>query len=88
MAGENTEKEFTTQVRWSLSTYYSIYSCEVADINSQPIKEDKGSIIDAIKQKVTPHVAAPGPAQSHDHSQIPTEGTKEERLAKAKELNK
>lgn len=58
---------------------------------SQPIDEskDKGSsFIDAIKSKVAPHTAAPGPAQSHDHSQIPQEGTKEERLAKAKELNK
>lgn len=58
---------------------------------SQPIDEskDKGSgFIEAIKSKVAPHTAAPGPAQSHDHSQIPQEGTKEERLAKAKELNK
>lgn len=57
----------------------------------QPIDEskDKGSgFIEAIKSKVAPHTAAPGPAQSHDHSQIPQEGTKEERLAKAKELNK
>lgn len=57
----------------------------------QPIddKKDQGKgFIDAIKSKVAPHTAAPGPAQSHDHSEIPEEGTKEERLAKAKELNK
>lgn len=61
-------------------------------IHSQPIdesKDNKGSgFIDAIKSKVAPHTAAPGPATSHDHSEIPQEGTKEERLAKAKELNK
>lgn len=61
---------------------------ELTHTYTQPIKEDKGSILDAVKSKVAPHVAAPGPAQSHDHSEIPTEGTKEERLAKAKELNK
>lgn len=57
----------------------------------QPIDESKkegSSFIEAVKSKVAPHVAAPGPAQSHDHSEIPQEGTKEERLAKAKELNK
>lgn len=55
----------------------------------QPIKEDKGgSTIDAIKSKVAPHLATPGPAQSHDHSQIPQEGTKEERIAKTQEINK
>ncbi|KAJ4411709.1 hypothetical protein N0V82_008945 [Gnomoniopsis sp. IMI 355080] len=61
------------------------------EFSIQPIDESKdkgGSVIDAIKSKVAPHTAAPGPAQSHDHSQIPQEGTKEERLAKAKELNK
>ncbi|CAN8100162.1 unnamed protein product [Discula destructiva] len=61
------------------------------EFSIQPIDESKdkgGSVIDAIKDKVTPHKAAPGPAVSHDHSQIPQEGTKEERLAKAKELNK
>ncbi|KAF3768532.1 hypothetical protein M406DRAFT_62671 [Cryphonectria parasitica EP155] len=62
------------------------------EFSIQPIDDtnkDQGKgFIDAIKSKVAPHVAAPGPAQSHDHSQIPQEGTKEERLAKAKEINK
>ncbi|ROW13828.1 hypothetical protein VPNG_03603 [Cytospora leucostoma] len=59
------------------------------EFTTQPIKEDKGgSTIDAIKSKVAPHIAAPGPAQSQDINQIPQEGTKEERLAKAQELNK
>ncbi|ROW10196.1 hypothetical protein VMCG_01594 [Cytospora schulzeri] len=59
------------------------------EFTTQPIKEDKGgSTIDAIKSKVAPHLAAPGPAQSHDHSQIPQEGTKEERMAKTQEINK
>ncbi|KUI57608.1 hypothetical protein VM1G_08969 [Cytospora mali] len=58
------------------------------EFTTQPIKEDKGnSTIDAIKSKVAPHLAAPGPAQSHDHSKIPQEGTKEERLAKTEEIN-
>ncbi|KAI3397335.1 hypothetical protein diail_10993 [Diaporthe ilicicola] len=60
------------------------------EFTTQPIDDKKGgsSFIEAVKSKVAPHVAAPGPAQSHDHSEIPQEGTKEERLAKAKELNK
>ncbi|PSS03223.1 hypothetical protein BD289DRAFT_478693 [Coniella lustricola] len=60
------------------------------EFSIQPIDENKDQdkgFIDAIKSKVAPHTAAPGPAQSHDHSEIPEEGTKEERLAKAKELN-
>ncbi|ROV94159.1 hypothetical protein VSDG_05671 [Cytospora chrysosperma] len=58
------------------------------EFTTQPIKEDKGgSAIDAIKSKVAPHLAAPGPAQSHDHSQIPQEGTKEERMVKTQEIN-
>ncbi|KAI7787434.1 hypothetical protein SLS64_004099 [Diaporthe eres] len=61
------------------------------EFTTQPIDESKkegSGFIEAIKSKVAPHVAAPGPATSHDHSEIPQEGTKEERLAKAKELNK
>ncbi|POS74570.1 hypothetical protein DHEL01_v207030 [Diaporthe helianthi] len=60
------------------------------EFTTQPIDESKKEgtgFIEAIKSKVAPHVAAPGPVQSPDHDQIPQEGTKEERLAKAKELN-
>lgn len=83
------EKEFSIQV----SELHPDFQLEQASLTSlsQPVDESKdkgGSVIDTIKSKVAPHTAAPGPAQSHDHSQIPHEGTKEERLAKAKELNK
>lgn len=81
------EKEFSIQV----SSFHFTYCRRTWLTHLQPIDESKdkgGSVIDAIKSKVAPHTAAPGPAVSHDHSQIPQEGTKEERLAKAKELNK
>lgn len=84
---DNQEKEFSIQV----SPKFNSLLPHSALTHPQPIDESKdkgGSVIDAIKSKVAPHTAAPGPAVSHDHSQIPQEGTKEERLAKAKELNK
>lgn len=62
------------------------FSIQPIDDNNN--KDQGQGFVEAIKSKVAPHVAAPGPAQSHDHSDIPEEGTKEERLAKAKELNK
>jgi hypothetical protein len=84
---DNQEKEFSIQASPTLIPPHPGSPLTYP----QPIDESKdkgGSVIDAIKSKVAPHTAAPGPAVSHDHSEIPQEGTKEERLAKAKELNK
>lgn len=95
MADKNQqEKEFSIQV-CHLATCLkpprlgsNLLTLPLQPIDDTNKDQGKGGFIEAIKSKVAPHTAAPGPAQSHDHSQIPQEGTKEERLAKAQELNK
>lgn len=53
--------------------------------SSQP-EGDKG-LVDSIKSKFQAHSAQPGPAVPKDFN-VAEEGTKEERKAKAEELNK
>lgn len=45
-------------------------------------------VVDDIKSKFAPHTATPGPVISQNIGDIKEEGTKEERMAKAQELNK
>lgn len=48
---------------------------------------NQGSVTDKIKAAIQPHSAHPGPAIPQDFN-VTEEGTKEERRAKAQELNK
>ncbi|KAK5663215.1 hypothetical protein OQA88_6633 [Cercophora sp. LCS_1] len=45
-------------------------------------------VVDDIKSKFAPHNAMPGPVISQNIGDVKEEGTKEERMAKAQELNK
>lgn len=57
--------------------------CQVLNPASQPDDQVPQAVKDAIQQ----HKAAPGPAVPKDFN-VAQEGTKEERKAKAQELNK
>ncbi|KAI6369455.1 hypothetical protein MCOR25_004412 [Pyricularia grisea] len=52
-----------------------------------PDQGNQGSVTDKIKAAIQPHSAHPGPAIPQDFN-VTEEGTKEERRAKAQELNK
>jgi len=50
--------------------------------------EEQHGLFEKVKDKFSAHNAAPGPALHEGVAKAPHEGTKEERRAKAEELNK
>ncbi|TLD22108.1 hypothetical protein PspLS_07916 [Pyricularia sp. CBS 133598] len=58
-----------------------------AQVVPNPDQGNQGSVTDKIKAAFQPHSANPGPAIPQDFKAT-EEGTKEERRAKAQELNK
>ena len=61
---------------------------QIEDPNKPDAPEHEHGLFEKAKQAFAPHSANPGPAVHDDMKDVPHEGTKEERLAKAKELNK
>ncbi|CAK7244411.1 MAG: hypothetical protein STHCBS139747_005949 [Sporothrix thermara] len=63
------------------------FSTQVEDPSKPDAPKHEHGLFDAVKDKFSAHQANPGPAMMNNVN-VPQEGTKEERMARAAELNK